>query len=144
MHDLTAAPTTVNFAYAYDPANRADRGDRQRRHADHVQLRSKRSADRAGTTTYSYDPNGNQTGGGQTIGVDNELTSDGTYNYTYDHAGNLATKTLIAGGETWTYAYDNENHLISAVESNAWHGTPVDELRIRCVRQPHRDAGSDL
>jgi len=49
-----------------------------------------------GNTTQSYDLNGNRTGPGYVIGPDNQLLSDGTYNYTYDADGNEATKTNIA------------------------------------------------
>lgn len=73
----------------------------------------------AGTTNFAYDPNGNPDNAGETIGVDNELTTDGTYDYTYDHAGNEITKTDIATGDEWSYGYNNNNQMISAVETNA-------------------------
>jgi YD repeat-containing protein len=37
--------------------------------------------------SYSYDANGNRTGGGYTTGNDNRLTNDGTFSYSYDHKG---------------------------------------------------------
>ncbi|MBN2216250.1 MAG: hypothetical protein JW719_02620, partial [Pirellulales bacterium] len=43
--------------------------------------------------TYAYDANGNRTGGGYVVGPNNQILSDGTYNYAYDNEGNLLTKT---------------------------------------------------
>ena len=45
---------------------------------------------------YSYDATGNRTMTGYSTGTGNRLASDGTFNYTYDDEGNLATKTEIA------------------------------------------------
>lgn len=72
-----------------------------------------------GGTTKSYDLNGNRNGTGYVIGPDNQLLSDGTYNYTYDADGNEATKTNIATGDKWTYAYNNADQLVSAIETSA-------------------------
>ena len=53
------------------------------------------------------------------IGPNNELLSDGTWNYSYDAAGNQVGKVNIADGTTWTYGYDTLNHMTSAVETDA-------------------------
>ena len=58
--------------------------------------------------------------------MDNELLSDGTWNYTYDAEGNTVTKVNIATGETWTYGYDLNNRLVSAVDRQA-NGTLIQE-----------------
>ena len=71
----------------------------------------------AGSQTYSYDANGNPTGG-TTVGTDNEVTSDGSWSYTYDAAGNRITATDSSTGDTWTYGYDAQNQMISAVETD--------------------------
>src|SRR5205085_9775490 len=59
------------------------------------------------TATYSYDLAGNRTMSGYTSGTDNRLTSDGTYNYTYDNEGNVLTKPRLSDGQqtvdTWDY-----------------------------------------
>jgi RHS repeat-associated protein len=72
-----------------------------------------------GSTTQTYDANGNRNGPGYVVGPDNQLLSDGTNNYTYDADGNETTRTNIATGDTWTYGYDNANQMISAVETAA-------------------------
>jgi hypothetical protein len=73
----------------------------------------------AGSASYNYDPNGNPDNSGDTIGTDNEITSDGTYDYTYDNDGNEITKTNISTGDNWTYGYNNANELVSAVEKTS-------------------------
>ena len=60
---------------------------------------------------YSYDANGNRTNAGYTTGTGNQLTSDGTYNYVYDAAGNLTKKTTISSGVYVTYTWDYHNRL---------------------------------
>ncbi len=46
--------------------------------------------------TNSYNVNGNRTNTGFTTGADNRITSDGTFNYTYDNEGNRLTRTRIS------------------------------------------------
>ena len=48
----------------------------------------------------------------------NELTSDGTWNYSYNADGNITGKTNISTGDYWTYAYDNRNELVQASDYN--------------------------
>ena len=62
--------------------------------------------------SFSYDSNGNRTMTGYTTGTGNELTSDGTYDYTYDANGNMITKTDIATGDELIYTYDFRNRLV--------------------------------
>jgi len=45
---------------------------------------------------YSYDSNGNRTNTGYDTGGYNRLTSDGTFDYTYDDEGNRGTRTRIS------------------------------------------------
>jgi RHS repeat-associated protein len=61
--------------------------------------------------SFSYDANGNRNMTGYSTGTGNELTSDGTYNYTYDNEGNQVTKTAIATGNETTHTYDFRNRL---------------------------------
>ena len=74
-----------------------------------------------GPAGYNYDAAGNRTGGNNTVGPNNQLLSDGTWNYSYDANGNLIQKVGVTGGAdsglTWTYAYDNANQMVSAVET---------------------------
>ena len=93
----------------------------------------------AGSTTYSLRRQRQPDPDRHVIGPDNELLSDGTWNYTYDAAGNQIGKVNIATGETWTYAYNNANQLVSAVDaSSSGHRAATGNEHLRCLRQPHR------
>ena len=48
--------------------------------------------------SFTYDANGNRTGGGYTTSTNNQTLSDGTYDYTYDDEGNRTSRTEIATG----------------------------------------------
>jgi RHS repeat-associated protein len=72
--------------------------------------------------SYSYDSNGNRANTGYTTGTNNEVTSDGTYDYAYDNEGNLIQKTDISTGAYTTYAYDFHNRLTD-VENYTSGGT---------------------
>jgi len=39
------------------------------------------------------------------------LTSDGTYNYTYDKEGNMLTQTHISDSQVTNYTWDYRNRL---------------------------------
>jgi RHS repeat-associated protein len=82
----------------------------------------------SGDTSYGYDANGNPSGEGTVIGSDNELTSDGVWNYTYDALGNMVRKVGIANDTTWIYTYNDANRLVSAVESQVGTGEDVEEV----------------
>jgi RHS repeat-associated protein len=70
-----------------------------------------------GSTTYSYDLNGNRTMAGYSTGSDNRLTFDGTYTYTYNAEGDLTQK--VSTTATWTYGWDNMNQLVGVKQVTA-------------------------
>jgi len=84
------------------------------------------AADHTGATdeTYTYDANGNRTMSGYSIGSNNRLLSDGTYNYTYDNEGNRLSKQKISTGEREEYQWDNRNRLTQVTFKNSM-GTVV-------------------
>ncbi len=73
--------------------------------------------------SYVYDDNGNRTlvdgTTSYTTGDHNRLTSDDTYNYTYDGEGNVHTKTTIATGESVEYTWDHRNRLTKVTYKNS-------------------------
>jgi RHS repeat-associated protein len=72
-----------------------------------------------------YDLEGNRTQVNQTsyqTGSNNQLQSDGVWNYTYDAEGNEAKKVNVSSGVAWTYGYDNANHLTVAQQ---WSKDPA-------------------
>jgi RHS repeat-associated protein len=74
--------------------------------------------------TYTYDSNGNRTITGYTTGDHNRLTSDGTYNYTYDNEGNVTSKTNISDSTSVEYTWDHGNRLIKVTFKDD-EGTPT-------------------
>jgi YD repeat-containing protein len=69
--------------------------------------------------SYTYDDNGNRTNTGYTTGDHNRLTSDGTYNYTYDNEGNVLAKTNISTSESVEYTWDHRNRLTKVTFKNS-------------------------
>jgi RHS repeat-associated protein len=78
------------------------------------------SADHATQTdeNYGYDLNGNRTNAGNQTGGNNQLLTDGTYNYAYDDEGNRISRTRIATGAVTEYVWDYRNRLTRVVEKN--------------------------
>jgi RHS repeat-associated protein len=65
------------------------------------------------------DANGNRIYGNYTIGSNNQLISDGTYNYNYDSEGNLITQTEIATGVVEELTWDYRNRLVGIVTKDS-------------------------
>jgi RHS repeat-associated protein len=63
------------------------------------------------STTYTYDANGNRTMSGYLTAANNRVTSDGTYNYQYDHEGHRIKQTEIATGKVTSYTWDFRGRL---------------------------------
>jgi RHS repeat-associated protein len=130
----------VNYVYTYDAAGRVTS---ETSHGESVAYTYDRTgqltdADRTGSQLpdefYRYDLNGNRTyshlhGSGYVTGPGNRLLSDGTFNYTYDAEGNMATKTAIVGGNVTTYTYDHRNRLTGIVEKSSG-GVIVNDVRM--------------
>ncbi len=65
--------------------------------------------------SYTYDANGNRTNTGYTTSTNNRVTSDGTYNYTYDDEGNRISRTKISDSTKVEYTWDYRNRLTDVV-----------------------------
>jgi YD repeat-containing protein len=68
---------------------------------------------------YTYDANGNRTGTGITTDANNEVQTEGAYDYAYDANGNLITQTTIATGATENFTWDYRNRLTGIVYKNS-------------------------
>jgi len=68
--------------------------------------------------SYSFDANGNRNSSGYTVGTNNQIWTDGTYNYTYDDEGNRISKTKISNGEKEEYTWDHRNRLVTIAFKN--------------------------
>ena len=69
--------------------------------------------------SYSWDANGNPSGSGYVIGPDNELLSDGTYNYAYNADGDCTSRTDIATGAVTDYTWDARNRLVGVTDETS-------------------------
>jgi YD repeat-containing protein len=106
----------AGYQFAYDAASRFTSinsyldGSTTYTHDDTSQLTT---ADHTGMSdeSYAYDANGNRTGGSIDNDPNNQLASDGTYNYTYDAEGNRLTKTKISNADKEEYTWDHRNRL---------------------------------
>ncbi len=111
-----------NFTYVYDLANRltskVENGTTTTFGYD-----TTNQLTNDGATGLSYDLNGNRTLTGYQTGTNNQLISDGTWSYLYDNEGNRTKKTKGTNAETWTFGYDNWNHLVWAKDSATDGGT---------------------
>jgi RHS repeat-associated protein len=105
----------ASYGYVYDPLNRVTQ-------ATSVDGTSAYTYDPIGQVTnvdhsyqadeaYSYDSNGNRTNAGYSTGVNNHLSSDGTYSYEYDGEGNRTKRTEVATGKVSEYIWDYRNRL---------------------------------
>ncbi len=65
--------------------------------------------------SYSYDLTGNRTNAGYRTGTNNQLQSDGRFDYEYDKEGNRISATEIATGRVTSYSYDHRNRLTGVV-----------------------------
>jgi len=123
--DKTSSGTVVaSYAYTLDEANRLTQETQTWQgtgttsdttnytYTNNNQLTGVTHTDTAfANETFSFDSNGNRDMSGYATGTDNQITSDGTYKYTYDNEGNLITKTDIATGAQTQYTYDFRNRL---------------------------------
>jgi YD repeat-containing protein len=92
-----------------------------------------------GDESYSYDANGNRTMSGYSTGTNNQTSSDGTYNYTYDDEGNRLTKTNISTSAKEEYTWDHRNRLTKVTYKNS--SNVVTAYGGVSVRLPEPDGG---
>jgi RHS repeat-associated protein len=69
--------------------------------------------------SFTYDDNGNRINTGYVTGENNQLLSDGKFNYQYDKEGNRVKRTEIATGEVTEYQWDHRNRLVAAVTKSS-------------------------
>ncbi len=98
----------LTYQYSYDTANRLSSQTVNGTTTNYGYDKDSQLTS-AGGSNFSFDANGNRTLLGYITGVGNRLLSDGTWNY--DANGNIASRTNIQTGETWTFTYDVNNKL---------------------------------
>ncbi|MEG4322317.1 MULTISPECIES: FG-GAP-like repeat-containing protein [unclassified Microcoleus] len=113
----------ANYAWTYDFANRvtgfnSPSGSTSYSYDKRDQLTGADYSSQS-DESYSYDDNGTRTNSGYQTGSNNQLQSDGVYNYQYDGEGNLTKRTDIVTGEVTEYSWDYRNRLSQVVGKNA-------------------------
>jgi len=81
---------------------------------------------------YDYDENGNrEVANGQTYTTTdhNRMSSDGTYDYTYDAEGNRTVRTNIATGEVTEYGWGIQNRLVRITDRSSAAGPVTSEVQ---------------
>jgi RHS repeat-associated protein len=85
----------------------------------------------ASTLSYTYDPNGNRTGGSSayTVTTGNQMTADLSWTYSYDNEGNLKEKDTkrVGSSEKWMYTYNASNEL---TEVNHYNTQGIHDLTV--------------
>jgi len=125
LHHTNSSTTFARYEYAYDLGSRITQIDS---HVDGVSdftydnTNQLTDADHSGSgpadEDYDYDANGNRDSSGFDVDPNNQISTDGTYNYTYDDEGNRLTKTLISTGAKEEYSWDHRNRLLSVTFKN--------------------------
>jgi RHS repeat-associated protein len=116
--------TFAGYAWAYNAANRVTAFTNSEHSAEdstygYDDFGQVTSAYRDGSSNdegYTYDDNGNRTGGGYSTGAYNRITSDGTYDYEYDNEGNIVLRTRISDDYYTEYEWDYRNRLIGVTD----------------------------
>jgi RHS repeat-associated protein len=123
--DGQSTPATLdNFAWTYDAlgnvatsSSSLDAAGAVTYSNDSTGQLTGASGGQAPNESYQYDANGNRNSTGYSTGWNNELLSDGTFNYAYDAEGNMISRTQIstasASDYTTLYTWDDRNRLTS-------------------------------
>ncbi|WP_186767770.1 choice-of-anchor D domain-containing protein [Blastopirellula retiformator] len=120
----SGSSTLAGYTWSYDSANRVtgftvyghSAEDATYNYDDTNQLEGADYTGTANDESYTYDDNGNRTNTGYSTGDNNQLLSDGTYNYTYDAEGNRLTRTNISTGDYEVFEYDHRDRLESVTK----------------------------
>ncbi|MEM7758756.1 MAG: FG-GAP-like repeat-containing protein [Cyanobacteria bacterium P01_A01_bin.40] len=126
LTDLTHESQTdvlANYNWVYDETNRltqynSPEGTANYSYDDLDQITAA-DYDYQSDENYSYDDNGNRVGDGYVTGENNQLLSDGIYNYEYDAEGNRVRRIEIATGIVTEYEWDYRNRLTSVVTKDS-------------------------
>ena len=120
-HKYAANATVDSFSYTYDAANRVTQETSTLGPTRNPTYDKTDQLTATGAESFAWDANGNPTGGSYSTGSGNRVSTDGTWNFTYNDDGNLTSKVKISTTETYSFTYDHNNQL-TKVEHKATSG----------------------
>ncbi len=138
-----ALTTLADYDWAYDAASRVTQFDSltdgtATYSSDNANQLTSADYDYQTDESFAYDVNGNRTMTGYDTGDNNQLLSDGVYDYTYDNEGNRLTRTKIATGIVDEYEWDYHNRLVNSTTRSSATGPAtqiVDYIYDLCGRR---------
>ena len=122
--DYVSGGGTIVYVYAYDGASRMTSEVRQdisstvtttyeyNRDSQFIAV----FVNGTQTGSYIYDASSNLDNSGTTIATGNQINYDGTWYYTFDAAANVTEMSKGASADTWIFAYNLNNQVVSATE----------------------------
>jgi RHS repeat-associated protein len=115
--------TLASYGLVYDAANRITQSSGTDGVQDYTYDSTNQLTGANHTTqadeAYSYDANGNRTNVGYGTGTNNQLLTDGIYNYQYDDEGNRTKRVEISTGKVTEYVWDYRNRLAGVLFKDA-------------------------
>lgn len=124
-HRSNVGSTIASHTWTYDGANRVTSyqnnvdGLASYTYDNAGQLKGANQPGLLPGESFNYSNNGNRIGGTYSVGTNNRLTSDGTYNYAHDDEGNRTRRTKISDGSYTQYVWDHRNRLTSVIDRNS-------------------------
>jgi len=103
----------VRFDYSWDTANRIVSMNDAKYGYDATSQLTSAVYDKLPAEAYLYDANGNRQN--FETGKNNQLTSDGTFEYTYDGEGNRVSK--VSKNSKTEYVWDHRNRLVKVIDN---------------------------
>jgi YD repeat-containing protein len=81
--------------------------------------------------THVSDANGNPEGASFEVGANNQVLSDGKFDYMYDDEGSRTLRVNIATGESTEYVWDHRNRLVNVITGDDEQNILQDVQRLR-------------
>ena len=126
--------TFAAYAWTYDAANRVTGFTNTQQAAEDATYGYDDAGQLTGVTyvnntsanvSYGFDDNGNRNTGGFVVSAPgsttggNQVSTDGTYDYSYDNNGNLTKQVTIADNSEIDYSYDYRNRLTEVTNKDS-------------------------
>jgi RHS repeat-associated protein len=124
IHLGPASEVLARYDYNFDPTYQITRWTIGNQLSDFAYDRAGQLTNALNTAqpneNFHYDSNGNrvgaQSGGGYSVGRNNQILSDASNNYAYDAEGNMTSRSNVVTGVLTTFEFDHRNRLVSVLD----------------------------